>query len=185
MNSKPSMSSISHTWGTTANERRIVFPCDGLISHPNDALFRGVTIHASPEVVFRWLCQLRVAPYSYDLIDNFGRRSPQQLKPGLDQLSVGQDLMSIFDLVDFARNEHLTMRIKQGSRAMRIFGDLAGSYLIVPNSGKSSRLLVKLVVRHPNGIVGGIMRSFLPWGDLIMMRRQLLNLKELAQKTAS
>ncbi|MGH9883736.1 MAG: hypothetical protein ACRD6N_20115, partial [Pyrinomonadaceae bacterium] len=152
---------------------------------PNDALFRGVTIHASPEMVFRWLCQLRVAPYSYDLIDNFGRQSPQQLTPGLNQLAVGQDLMTIFDLVDFSLNQHLTMRIKQGSSAMRLFGDLAGSYLIVPNSGESSRLLVKLVVRHPDGIVGGIIGSFLPWGDLIMMRRQLLNLKKLAEKTAS
>jgi hypothetical protein len=179
------MSSISETWGTEPVERRLAFPCDNLIPQLDDALYRGVTIHASPNTVFRWLCQMRAAPYSYDWIDNGGRQSPQKLMPGLDNLGVGQDVMSIFTLTAFEKDRHLTLRLKTKSRASQTFGDIAVSYVIVPLLGDSRgcRLLVKLMAKYPSGLYGKTMRALLPWGDLIMMRRQLLNLKRLAEQT--
>jgi hypothetical protein len=175
------MVSLSRTWGTTSTERQLVFPCDHIISNPDDALFRGVTIQASPAIVFRWLCQMRVAPYSYDWIDNGGRQSPRELTPGLDDLIAGQDVMRIFDLVDFERDRHLTIRVKPNTRAARSFGDIAVSYMIVAGENNSCRLLVKLIAKLPSGTRGRFMRAVLPWGDLIMMRRQLLNFKQLAE----
>ena len=177
------MRSLSHTWGTSPGERLLVFPCDRFVSNPDDSLYRGVTISASPQVVFRWLCQMRVAPYSYDWIDNFGRQSPQQLTPGVENLAVGQDVMTIFDLVDFEIGRHVTIRIKPKSIASQVFGDAAASYLIVPGGEQTCRLLVKLVGRYPRGVKGMLMRNFLPLGDLIMMRRQLLNFKNLAERS--
>lgn len=176
------MASVSQVWGTEPDERRLAFPCDHLITHPDAVVYRGVTIHANPEVIFRWVCQMRVAPYSYDWIDNRGRQSPRQLIGGMDQLALGQDVMSIFDLADFALNQHLTIRTKPNTLAYRIFGDAAASYLIIAKSAKTCRLLVKLVVIYPRGTIGWLMRVFLPWGDLIMMRRQLLNFKNLAEQ---
>lgn len=41
--------------------------------------------------------------------------------------------------------------------------------------------MVKLIVRYPGSLVGVAMRRLLPWGDLIMMRKQLLTLKRLAE----
>jgi hypothetical protein len=177
------MISLSHNWGTTATERELVFPCDRILSNPDDSLFRGVTIRALPAIVFRWLCQMRVAPYSYDWIDNGGRQSPRELSPGLEQLEVGLDVMRIFELVDFERDRHLTIRVKAGTRAARSFGDIAVSYMIVAGQNNCCRLLVKLIANFPSGIKGRIMRAFLPWGDLVMMRRQLLNFKQLAEKS--
>jgi len=178
------MSLISHTWGTEPQERRLTFPCDTLIPYPDDALYRGVTIHAPAKTVFRWLCQMRAAPYSYDWIDNGGRQSPQRLTPGLDDLVIGQDVMRIFNLVDFERDRHLTIRIKPRSSASRTFGDVACTYLIIPHGTNSCRLIVKLTAKYPPGIRGRLMQTVLPWGDLIMMRRQLLNLKKLAEKAS-
>ena len=181
------MTSLSEFWGTEPAERKLEFPCDGLIAEPDQTLFRGVTIAAPPPVVFRWLCQLRAAPYSYDWIDNGGQCSPAKLTPGLEKLAVGQDVMRIFVLSSFEKDRHLTLRLKQNRRASATFGDLAVSYLIVPSTpgGLSSRLLVKLTVKSRSGFYGKLMSVVLPWGDLIMMRRQLLNLKRLSEQTAS
>lgn len=172
---------ISETWGTTSGERERDFPCDASLPHVHTQLFRGITINAAPEVVFRWLCQLRVAPYSYDWIDNGGRQSPQQLTPGLERLEIGQDVMTIFTLTSFSENKHLTIRLKPSRTAGSVFGDLAVSYLIVREAEATCRLLVKLVVQHSRTFKGRFMRRFLPWGDLVMMRKQLMNLKRLAE----
>lgn len=173
--------SIRDTWGTTEEERGGPFPCDSVLAAYDAACYRGVTIRADAATVFRWLCQLRVAPYSYDWIDNRGRRSPQTLTPGLENLEIGQRVMSIFKLVDFAPNEHITIRTQGGTDNTSIFGDVAVSYVVV--SSGETRLIAKILFHYPQGPMGWAMRLMLPWGDLIMMRRQLLNLKRLAEAT--
>ncbi|HLC28890.1 MAG TPA: hypothetical protein VJL07_05540 [Dehalococcoidia bacterium] len=170
--------SIATTWGTTPKERALSFPCDRFLKGANGACFRGVTVHATPTTVFRWLCQMRVAPYSYDWIDNFGRRSPQTLTPGLDELEIGQRVM-IGPIVDFERDRHLTVLMTS-----RLWGKMAVTYLVVPKSSDRCRVLVKLLVKYPKGPIGWVERLALPWGDLIMMRRQLWNFKALAEGSA-
>lgn len=168
-------------WGTDAEERRLSYPCDSTLERFDRAYFRGVTIAAEPAVVFRWLCQLRVAPYSYDWLDNFGRRSPRSLTPGLEELAVGQTVMTIFELAGFAAGEHITIRTPRRRWMAKLMGEAAISYRIVPGTGGACRLLVKLAVRYPRGPMGWLMRLTLPGADLIMMRRQLLNFKRLAE----
>jgi hypothetical protein len=175
------MTSISTTWGSTPSERALPFPCDGVLPSAPFDLYRAVTVEAPGSLVFRWLCQLRVAPYSYDLLDNLGRRSPRELTPGLDGLVVGQRVMTIFTLVDFERDRQLTVRIRPGG-SRRLFGDLAVSYRVLPVGEARSRLVVKLRVDLPgDGVVARLRRTLLAWGDLVMMRKQLLTLKELAE----
>jgi hypothetical protein len=170
---------IDH-WGSTADERRRRYPCDDVVPEPERALFRAVSVDAPPKVVFRWLCQLKLAPYSYDLIDNRGRRSPQHLVPGVERLAVG-DRVAIFELVSFAVDEHLTIAV----RGHPAFGDVAISYVVVADGPGRSRLVAKLLFVSPRGLVGAALRRLLPAGDLVMMRRQLLNLKGLAEATAA
>ena len=171
--------SIDH-WGSTPEERERRYPCDDVLPEGERVLFRAVTVDAPPPVVFRWLCQLKVAPYSYDLLDNAGRRSPQYLVPGVDSLVVGERVL-LFELVSFALDEHLTICV----RGHRAFGDVAISYLVLPDGPNRSRLVVKLVTVPARGLVGAVLRPLLPAGDLVMMRRQLLNLKALAEATAA
>jgi hypothetical protein len=130
-------------------------------------------------VLFRWLCQLRVAPYSYDLIDNLGRRSPRTLTPGLEDLRIGQRIMTVFRLAAFERDRHLTVVLPTGGP---FFEHLAITYLIAPVAEQRCRLVVKIAARYPRGPIGAAVRALLPAGDLIMMRKQLRTFRELAER---
>jgi hypothetical protein len=174
--------SVASTWGSTPEEREASFPCDAFL--PDAVYFRAVAVEAPARVLFRWLCQLKVAPYSYDLIDNFGRRSPKRLVPGVEDLVRGQRVMTIFELVEFEENGHLTM-VMDSPRATSVFGRIALSYVVLPKSNVSCRLVAKLRVRYPRKIPWTWMRWFLPWGDLLMMRKQFLTLKHLAESNSS
>ena len=59
--------SIATSWGTTEAERALPYPCDSFVTRVDAACWRGVSVHADAAAVFRWLCQLRVAAYSYDI----------------------------------------------------------------------------------------------------------------------
>lgn len=174
------MSSLLHTWGSTAAERAEAFPGDAVLADPELVAWRAVDVVAPAELVFRWLCQMRVAPYSYDWIDNLGRRSPRELTPGLERLEVGQRFMTMFVLVGFEPGRSLTLR-----HSGRLWGQLAVTYRVTPVGDGGSRLTVKLLARFPRRSPLRLpLRALLPAGDLVMMRRQLLNLKALAERSA-
>lgn len=114
---------------------------------------------------------------SYDWIDNLGRTSPRSRTSELENLAVGQRVMTIFRLVAFEKDRHLTMTLGD-DRPSSLLGRLAVSYVIEGRDGESpSRLLVKLAgPRVPSAL--------LRWGDLLMMRKQLLTIKHLAETAA-
>jgi len=175
---RPGVWAIARDWGSTPAERAMPFPCDRHLPHADDALFRAVDVDATCATTFRWLCQLRAAPYSYDWLDNWGRTSPRALTPGLERLAVGQTVMTIFELVDFEVDRHLTLRLRRG-RA--VFGDIACTYLVAPRSPDRSRLVVKMLVRYPG--LRRVAAQVFPCADLLMMRKQLVTLKRLAEET--
>jgi len=172
--------SPAYTWGSTPRERSAPFPCDAYLPDADAVLFRAADVGAPPQVLFRWLCQLKVAPYSYDLLDNLGRRSPRALTPGAEDLERNQRVMTIFRLAEFERGVHLTLTLAS-PRGVAVFGDIALSYVVVPGSEACCRLVVKMLVRYPRRPPWSWMRWFLPWGDLLMMRKQILTLKRLAE----
>jgi hypothetical protein len=166
-------------WGATAAEQAMALPCDGLIPRA-EVLNRAVGVAAPPALVYRWLCQLKVAPYSYDLIDNLGRRSPQELTPGVERVERGQRFAIIFRLEEFEAGRSLVMRHRGP-----VFGTVVCAYVVESRGPASSRLLVRIRVDRPPGPVRALAHRLLPLGDLVMMRRQLLNFKGLAERDAA
>lgn len=157
------------TWGARPAERTIALPCDALCPRAGVQADRAISIAAPPSIVFSWLCQLRVAPYSYDLLDNFGRRSPRQRDPELVHLETGQRFMTVFALQSFADGEHITLRAK----------GVAVTYAVQPE-GAGSRLHARVWFAGPR-----LPSRVLALGDLVMMRKQLLTLKSLAEREAA
>ena len=157
---------IGDRWGATDAEVAAAQPCDALL--PGGARAdRAISIAAPPAVVFRWLCQLRAAPYSYGLLDNRGRRSPRTLTPGLDALEPGQRFMTLFRLHSFGRDAHVTLRAR----------NTAVTYA-VRAEGSGTRLAVRVRSARPRIVNAGLLL-----GDLVMMRKQLLTLKERAERS--
>lgn len=166
---------LGANWGSTAQERALPMACDGLLSREATVrLHRAVDVCAPSPTVFRWLCQLRVAPYSYDLLDNLGRRSPRELTAGLERLEVGQRFMFIFSLAGFETDEHLTLL---GPRT-------AVTYTVSPQPGGTRLLARVLFAPLGPGPLGALTGQTLAFGDLVMMRKQLLTLKSLAERDA-
>jgi hypothetical protein len=146
---------------------------------PEESWFRAVSVNAPVEIVFRWICQLRAAPYSYDWIDNFGRQGPRHLVDELDRLRIGQKVMTIFRVHDFLTDHYVTIVLWPPRNFL--CSDLRITYRCAPLGKKESRLMVRVQIRYPKHAFRGIIRSLLPWGDLLMMRKQLLTLKRLAE----
>ena len=135
-------------WGSTADERAASYHCEEFVPDAALAVYRAIDINAPVTVVYRWLCQLRVAPYSYDLLDNLGRRSPRELTPGANELEEGQRVMTIFHLASFERERHLTIVCDGIGR--KLLGNVSSTYTVAP-SGDGSRLVLKLVCNPPGG----------------------------------
>jgi hypothetical protein len=163
---------IGDRWGVTLAETRRRYPCDDLVPDPALAAWRGVTVRAAAQQVWPWVAQIRLAPYSYDWVDNLGRQSPQQLR-GLPDPVVGEAFTT-------ALRGRATGRIAAVIPGEHLTGEIMGavmSYVLV-SEGSQTRLLLKLVTRRGRAIA-----PLVSLGDLVMSRRQLLNFARLAEQT--
>jgi hypothetical protein len=162
---------IGASWGESADERAMPMACDRLLPHAPVRLHRAVSVNAPVALVFRWLCQLKLAPYSYDAIDNLGRTSPRELVAGTEQLDVGQRFMLIFSLASYAHDQHITLHSRR----------TAVTYAL-RSQPDCTRLLARVLFDPPAARLGALAGRALALGDLVMMRKQLLTLKLLAER---
>jgi hypothetical protein len=160
---------IGDRWGVSDSEMLRCYPCDDFVVSPALQAWRGVRVEAPAEAVWPWVTQVRLAPYSYDRIDNLGRRSPRDLA-GLPEPQVGERFTT-------AGGRQLG-RIVSVDPGKQLTGTIMGafmSYVLVPQE-HDTRLLLKVVMQTTRWAALG-----LSVGDLIMARRQLPNLKQLAE----
>ena len=176
------LAGLPWVWGATAAEAARPYPADDVVSdrapgRPLLRMTRAVDAHAPADVCWRWLCQLAVAPYSYDLVDNLGRRSPRDLTPGSDHLEAGQRMVKVYELTSVDPGRSWTgVTTAVGSRP---FGPLGATYAAEPAGPGLTRLVCRMTL--PGG--GALTRAkaaALAWGDVPMVRRQLLTLASYA-----
>ncbi len=164
---------IGDRWGVAMAETERAYPCDEFVTDPVLQVWRGVTVHTTPERLWPWVRQIRLAPYSYDWIDNLGRRSPRELRE-LPEPQVGEPFTAVA-----GRPQGRVLSVTPGTQ---LTGQIMGavmSYVLVP-SGASTRLLLKVVMANARWAAPAV-----SVGDLVMSRRQLQTWKELAEKSVS
>jgi hypothetical protein len=162
---------IGDRWGVSDSEIARSYPCDEFLTSPTLQAWRGVGVEAPTEAVWPWVAQIRLAPYSYDWIDNRGRRSPRELK-GLPEPEVGEPFTTAG-----GRQLGRIVAVDPGKQLTATIMGAFMCYLLVPQEHDTTRLLLKVTTRTSRWTALG-----LSVGDLIMARRQLLNLKQLAER---
>ncbi|MEU3465610.1 hypothetical protein ABZ721_37445 [Streptomyces sp. NPDC006733] len=167
----------TRSWGATEQECAAAYPCDDHLPQPYLSFHRAVDIDAPVPLAFRWLCQIRTGAYTY------GRQhsSSRTLTPGAERLALGQRFLA-FDLVAFEPDRHLTGVTYPAAR--RAYGLLAVTYQVAERAPGASRLVVRLNAATPTGLAR-IRAVALAGGDTVIMRKQLLTLKALAERDAA
>jgi proline iminopeptidase len=87
-------------WGATAEEVSRQYPGSALIPGGTRSATTAATVDAPPSAIWPWLVQMgvdRAGWYSWDRLDNFGRRSAKRIHPEWQQITVGDRLTATPD----------------------------------------------------------------------------------------
>jgi hypothetical protein len=172
-------------WGATPVERTAPMAGDDQISEPDFAPTRAITIDAPPEAVWPWLVQMgygRAGWYSYDLLDNRGRRSAERIEPRWQDLRVGDPVpMSgrVDDRTAFRVAVLTPYRVMVWSKA-----DSTWSWQLRATPAGGTRLVTRVRARYA-GLGALLGAPLMEIGDFPMMRRCLLGIKARAECSAT
>ena len=160
---------IGDRWGVTDAEVHRPYGCDALVPAPTLEAWRGVTVHAGAATVWARVRQVRLAPYSYDLVDNLGRRSPRDRRD-LPDPQTGDPFTRAL-----GRDRGRVVAVDPGRELTATIMGAHLSYAVLPQD-RGVRLVLKVVARTSRWLAPA-----LSVGDLLMARKQLLTLKELSE----
>ena len=145
-------------------------------------LVRCIEIHASASDIFIWLKQLRIAPYSYDFIDNRGRKSPDYIIENLPPLKVNTHFLLAFHVYEFEENSFIVCRFCEpiNPPVNSYMKDLFFEYRIVVE-GTKTKLWCKIKGYFYTDISSKGFFYIFSVVNKIMMARQLKNIKKLSE----
>jgi hypothetical protein len=169
-------------WGSTDEEVRRSLPGDDVVIDPTFNATRAVTVHATPDAIWPWIVQMgygRAGWYTYDLLDNLGRRSANKVIPSLQGVEVG-------DVIPMGPGG-VGLRVKDlvGGEWL-LWWDGAGRstwlWSLTETAPGQTRLLTRIRTRyrwkHPSILFALLLME--PW-DFPMMRKCLLGIKQRAE----
>jgi hypothetical protein len=169
-------------WGSTDEEVHSALPGDEVVPDPTFAATRAITVDAPPERVWPWITHMgfgRAGWYSYDLLDNFGRRSSERVIASLQEVKVGD-----------------TVSMGPGGGGLRVKGLEPGQWLLwwdgvghstwawrLESAGPGrTRLLTRVRIHyrwtHPTILFNLLL---VEPGDFPMMRKCRFGIKERAE----
>jgi pimeloyl-ACP methyl ester carboxylesterase len=174
-------------WGATPEEVASAMPGDELLPHAHLEATRAISIAAPPRLVWPWIAQIgfrRAGFYSYDLIDNLGTASADEIVPAFQDIQVGDRVAMAEPVTDatsfrvegFERDRWLLWHKPDSTWAWRFDATPDGGTRLV------TRLKAHYDLEHP---ATGLASMFLmEWGDFPMMRRLLQGVQARAETLA-
>jgi hypothetical protein len=175
-------------WGATPEELARLMPGDEIVHRPIFNATRAVTINARPEDIWPWIVQIgfwRAGWYTYDLLDNPGRRSAERIVPELQHMEVG-DLVPMGPgknsgiwVKEFVPNRSMVWWNKKDERTTWVWS-------LDPLPDGKTRLVTRarapLSWAQPLSIVWLVMFEL---ADFPMMRKCLLGIRRRAEAHAA
>jgi uncharacterized protein YndB with AHSA1/START domain len=175
------------SWGATRDEATRPMAGDDICQRPQLNATRAVTIAARPGEVWPWLVQWgwdRAGFYSYDLLDNLGRPSAEEILPQFQQLAVG-------DWVPMSgkTTPYTAFRVTRLEPSTMMLWEKGGGtwlWLLEPAGTGHTRLITRMRGRYrwtrPAIVTELILMEI---GDPFMMRKCLLGIKQRAERLAA
>jgi hypothetical protein len=171
-------------WGATDDEVNRSLHGDDIVREPSFNATRAVTIHASVENIYPWIIQMgvtRAGWYSYDLLDNLGRPSAENILTEYQTTQVG-------DVIPMSPDGKLGMRVKDFSKNKWMLwwddkGDSSWVWDIQPEGEADSRLVTRVRVKYHLLSPTIAFNLLVEFFDIIMMRKCMLGIKRRAEKS--
>lgn len=174
-------------WGATDEEVARPMPGDDIVAHPVFNATRAVTVDARPDEIWPWLVQIgfgRAGWYSYDILDNLGRHSSeeilaeyQQLEPG-DLIPLGPGEASGLYVKEIRPNESMVWWERKRQATSWVWG-------LYPIDGEQTRLVTRVRNDYRKGLSNFIFGLLLiEPADFPLMRKCMLGIKRRAGATA-
>ena len=179
---------IFQYWGATPEEIQSPVVGDDLCPSATLIATRSITISASPQDVFPWIRQMgfgRAGWYSYDWLDNLGRKSATSIHDEWQTVEAGDKVPSgpiSFTAAIVEAPRHFVLEIKSlGKKSPKLHFTLAYELRDDPHG---TRLVTRMRSRISVPLGSLFEKLILGPGDGLMLRRQLLTISQNASKTS-
>ncbi len=172
-------------WGARADEVARTMPGDDVVAAPSFNATRAVTIRARPEHIYPWIVQMglnRGGWYSYDLLDNLGRKSAEVILPQLQSVGRGDLIPMSPDgkhgiyVKEFRANEWMLWWDRKG--------DVSWVWGLFPEGDGSCRLVTRVRMKYRWSLLQAGFNVLVEFTDIIMMRKCLSGIRERAEHLA-
>jgi hypothetical protein len=170
------------TWGSTKDEIRQSLFGDDMVKKPHFVATRAITIKAPPDEVWKWIIQIgsaRAGFYSMDVIDNANVPSSRKILPEFQKITIDY-------FVPFTPDQKNGMWVKEFTEPEYILwwdkkGNGTWGWYLHQTKANETRLITRLRTKYDFSFPWIIYYVFYDFGDIIMMSKCMLGIKERAE----
>jgi hypothetical protein len=169
-------------WGVTRAEIERPLPGDDVVPDPSFNATRAVTIHTSAQNIYPWIVQMgmnRAGWYSYDVLDNLGRKSAETLLAQYQDPQIG-------DLIPMSPDGKYGIWVRDFRKDRWMLwwnrnGDTTWLWVIEPEGPDRCRLLTRVRTKYRWLSFSAPFNLLIEFCDLPMMRKCMLGIKRRAE----